>query len=54
MQVPLGIILKNENNLAEMVDILKHLQVQHKKGVNIFMSVNMISAKHIVLIGMQH
>lgn len=45
MQVPLGIILKNEKNLAEMVDILKHLQVQNKNGVNIFMTVYMISAK---------
>ena len=31
MQVPLGITLKNENKLAEMADILKHLQVQWNK-----------------------
>lgn len=33
VQVPLGIILMNENKLAEMADILKHLQVQQTEHV---------------------
>lgn len=33
IQVPLGIITKNENKLAEMADILRHLQVEQTKHI---------------------
>ena len=37
MQVPLGILLKNENKLDEMVEIMAHLQqyVPAKEEVNL-------------------